>query len=345
MNYQLNKGGNGMRTNVWDVRNYVEDLSTYPHVQEIITGFKAGETIAIPTETVYGLAADATNNKAVAAIFKAKGRPQDNPLIVHIHHQSQLEWFTHDIHAAAYKLMDHFWPGPISFIVPVQQGVLAESVTAGLNTVAVRMPAHKVAHQLIEMTDLLLAAPSANTSGKPSPTKAEHVIHDMDGKIFGIVQSEQVEVGIESTVVDCSQYPFRIARPGAITRNDLEAVVPGCMSDEHIMGDKPIAPGMKYRHYAPDSPLELVDYFESLELSPNEAVIAPLSEKDKVNGGWFFALGATYEDSSGAMYDLYNALRSADNIEQIEKIYITDFTPYNGSDALMNRINKAVTRK
>ncbi|MEE1108312.1 L-threonylcarbamoyladenylate synthase [Macrococcoides canis] len=334
-----------MRTNVWDVRNYVEDLSTYPHVHEIITGFKAGETIAIPTETVYGLAADATNSEAVAAIFKAKGRPQDNPLIVHIHHQSQLEWFTHDIHIAAYKLMDHFWPGPISFIVPVMKGVLAESVTAGLNTVAVRMPAHKVAHQLIEMTDLLLAAPSANTSGKPSPTKAEHVIHDMDGKIFGIVQSEQVEVGIESTVVDCSQYPFRIARPGAITRNDLEAVVPGCMSDEHIIGDKPIAPGMKYRHYAPDSPLELVDCFESLELSPNEAVIAPLSEKDKVNGGWFFALGATYEDSSGAMYDLYNALRSADNIEQIEKIYITDFTPYNGSDALMNRINKAVTRK
>lgn len=341
----VNKGVKTMRTHVWDVRNFVEDLSTYPQVQEIITSFKRGEIIAIPTETVYGLAADATNEVSIAQIFKAKGRPQDNPLIVHIHSTQQLKRFTHNIHSAAYQLMEQFWPGPISFIVPVKEGVLATNVTAGLRTVAVRMPSDKVAHKIIEMTDMLLAAPSANTSGKPSPTKAEHVIHDMDGKIYGVVQGEQVSVGIESTVIDCSNYPFRIARPGAITKEDLERVVPGCISDEVIHNDKPIAPGMKYRHYAPDRPLELVQSLHKVTLNDNEAFIAPLSTKYEVQGGHFVKLGQSFEDVSGAMHDLYDALRTADAIEGITKIYIADFTSVQNSEALMNRINKAVTRK
>ncbi|WP_414045667.1 L-threonylcarbamoyladenylate synthase [Macrococcus equi] len=334
-----------MGTKLWDVRNYVDDLSTYPQVQDIITGFRQDEIIAIPTETVYGLAANAKSRIAVNKIFKAKGRPQDNPLIVHIYDSAQIDDFASIPYSETHRLMDAFWPGPISFILPLKNDMLAENVTAGLDSVAVRMPSERIARQLLALTQLPLAAPSANTSGKPSPTTAEHVKFDMDGKIYGIVQGFQVDVGIESTVVDCTSYPFKIARPGAITARDLERIVPGCVGDANYTSDKPIAPGMKYRHYAPDSPLELVTDVSQLTLKASEALIAPLAELTRFSGHITYPLSNTYEDISGAMHNLYGALREMDQQAGITKIYIADYTHITGSEALMNRINKATSGK
>ncbi|MCU7558116.1 L-threonylcarbamoyladenylate synthase [Macrococcus capreoli] len=334
-----------METKIWDVRNYVDDLSTYPQVQEIITGFKADEIIAIPTETVYGLAANALSKAAVDKIFVAKGRPQDNPLIVHIYEIKQIDQFASIPNDAVRALMNAFWPGPISFILPLKQHVLASSVTAGLDSVAVRMPSDAIARQLLKLSYLPLAAPSANTSGKPSPTNADHVLMDMTNKIYGVVRGFQVEVGIESTVVDCTSYPFRIARPGAISAQDLERVVPGCITEANFEIEKPIAPGMKYRHYAPDSPMELVKDISKLQLCEGEAVIAPQSELSRFDTSVTFALGETFDDITGAMHQLYSALRAMDTMPSIKKIYIADYSHVKESEALMNRIHKATSGK
>lgn len=334
-----------MQTKIWNVRNNVDDLSGYPQVQEIITGFKQDEIIAIPTETVYGLAANALSEIAVDKIFKAKGRPQDNPLIVHIYEKAQINNFARIPDGKVHRLMDAFWPGPISFILPLQKDILASSVTAGLDSVAVRMPSDKIARQILKLTYLPLAAPSANTSGKPSPTTADHVKFDMDGKIYGIVEGFQVEVGIESTVLDCTSYPYKIARPGAITKEDLERVIPGCITTAHYQTEQPIAPGMKYRHYAPDSPMALVSDMDQLRLETHEALIAPRSELPRFDGFMTYALSETFEDIEGAMHNLYSALREMDQQKEITKIYIADYSHITGSDALMNRINKATSGK
>ncbi|WP_414048769.1 L-threonylcarbamoyladenylate synthase [Macrococcus animalis] len=334
-----------METKVWDVRNFVDDLSTYPQVQEIITAFKQDEIIAIPTETVYGLAANALSKEAVDKIFIAKGRPQDNPLIVHIYETEQIDAFAHIPHDVVHQLMDAFWPGPISFILPLKHQVLASSVTAGLKSVAVRMPSEAIARQILRLTYMPLAAPSANTSGKPSPTTADHVKFDLDGKIYGIVEGYQVDVGIESTVLDCTTYPFRIARPGAITAGDLERVASGCITEADYQSEQPIAPGMKYRHYAPQSPMTLVSDISSLTLAPNEAIIAPESELSRFSEDMSFALSETFEDITGAMHNLYSVLREIDQRLEITRIYIADYSQISGSDALMNRINKATLGK
>ncbi|MCE4957584.1 L-threonylcarbamoyladenylate synthase [Macrococcoides caseolyticum] len=334
-----------MKTIKWDVRNFVDDLSTYPQVDEIVNGFKEDEIIAIPTETVYGLAANALSNRAVDKIFMAKGRPQDNPLIVHIYDIAQIDAFAHIPNKETQLLMTHFWPGPISFILPLREHVLASSVTAGLQSVAVRMPSDPIARQLLKLSQLPLAAPSANTSGKPSPTTAEHVLNDLNGKIYGVVQGNQVDVGIESTVVDCTTYPFMIARPGAITAEDLEAVVSGCITKADYHLEQPIAPGMKYRHYAPDSPMILTHDLSQLKLKEDEALIAPKSELAPFINYTTYALSETFEDISGAMHNLYSALRAMDEDSGISKIYIADYSHIKSSEALMNRINKATSGK
>lgn len=333
-----------MKTYVWDVRNYVDDLSTYPQIDEIIQALKANEVIGIPTETVYGLAGNAMSDEAVDKIFKAKGRPSDNPLIVHIYEQEQIQAFAEIPNQTTEMLMDAFWPGPISFILPMKKDVLSKLSFGQMDTVAVRMPSDKVARQLLKLSYLPIAAPSANTSGKPSPTHAEHVINDLDGKIFGVVVSDPVEVGIESTVIDCTSYPFKIARPGAITQSMIESIVPGCIVPFNYDLKQPIAPGMKYRHYAPEAQLVKVGPFDTFKLQPDEAMIAPINEHHKVEGH-VFPLGQSYNDITGAMRDLYHSLRSADQLEAIKVIYITDFEETDESMALLNRMNKAVSGK
>ncbi len=221
-----------------------------------------GELVAIPTETVYGLAADARNGRAVSSIFVAKGRPSDNPLIVHIAEQSELDALVADVPSVAEALAEAYWPGPLTMIFNKAEGVPTE-VTAGLDTVAVRMPSHPVARRLIQLSGCPLAAPSANRSGSPSPTDAHRVAEDMDGRIAAIVDGGACEVGVESTVISVCGERVRLLRPGAVTVEMLEAVAGVVEIDEAVLnplreGAVVASPGMKYKHYAPKARVVLV---------------------------------------------------------------------------------------
>ena len=221
-----------------------------------------GELVAIPTETVYGLGADGLNEAAVAKIFEAKGRPQDNPLILHIWDSSQMEQFCHDIPKAAYDLAAAFWPGPLTIVLPARDNV-PRRTTGGLNTVALRCPDNAVTREIIRLSGVPIAAPSANISGKPSTTTAQHVLHDHDGKIAAVVDGGPCRVGVESTIVDLTEDRPRLLRPGGITPEQLVAVLGDLVVDKAVTAqiDKDAvvkAPGMKYRHYAPAEPVVIV---------------------------------------------------------------------------------------
>lgn len=225
-----------------------------------------GQLVAFPTETVYGLGANALDAQAVLGIFAAKGRPGDNPLIVHIHDRSQLEGICH-VSDAAIRLMDAFWPGPLTIILPRRSAVPNE-VTAGLDTVAVRMPSHPVALALLKRCGLPIAAPSANRSGKPSPTSARHVFDDMDGRIRLILDGGESDVGLESTVISLVGERPCILRPGGVTQAMLESVVgpvdlAGSILRPLEKGEKALSPGMMYRHYSPDGQVTLIEGEES----------------------------------------------------------------------------------
>lgn len=214
-----------------------------------------GGLVAIPTETVYGLGANGLNPDAVAKIFEAKGRPQDNPLILHISGPEQMDLFCHSIPQAAYTLAEHFWPGPLTMVLPARSCV-PKCTTAGLPTVAVRCPDNAVTRQIIRLSGVPIAAPSANISGKPSTTTAEHVLHDHNGRIALIVDGGPCRVGLESTIVDLTEDRPRLLRPGGITPEQLIDVLGDLVVDKAVTAqidrDTVVkAPGMKYRHYAP----------------------------------------------------------------------------------------------
>ncbi len=221
-----------------------------------------GQLVAIPTETVYGLAADALNGRTVASIFKAKGRPADNPLIVHIADISELSSLVRTVPPCAEMLASAFWPGPLTMIFK-KAAHIPKEVTAGLDTVAIRMPSHPVARQLITLSSCPLAAPSANRSGIPSPTEAHRVAEDMDGRIAAIVDGGPCAVGVESTVVDVSGETIRVLRPGAVTVEMLQSVVGAVEVDGAVLRplcehETAASPGMKYKHYAPKARVVLV---------------------------------------------------------------------------------------
>lgn len=221
-----------------------------------------GEVVGMPTETVYGLAANALCGEAVKKIFAAKGRPQDNPLIVHIAEPTQLESLCPAVPEAAKLLAQAFWPGPLTIIVPKGDAIPTE-VSCGLDTVGVRLPSHPVARALIRAAGTPLAAPSANLSGRPSTTTAAHVLHDMDGKIAAILDGGPCDVGVESTVVSLAGDVPRLLRPGGVTLEQLETVLGEVVVDRALyekLGDEArvSAPGMKYRHYAPKAPVMVV---------------------------------------------------------------------------------------
>lgn len=282
-------GMNMGQTTGMDTKRWVVDPNQPPAVlrqavQEAAQLLQQGEVVAFPTETVYGLGANCFSSEAVRKIFAAKGRPSDNPLIVHIADEAWLEDLVSDVPEAARRLMAAFWPGPLTLILP-SNGRVAPEVTGGLSTVAVRMPDHPVAQALIAACGFPLAAPSANRSGRPSPTQAEHVLDDLAGRIAGVVDGGPVSIGTESTVVDvCGSNPA-ILRPGGITREELEAVLqqpvetvkadaalaiePTAVAgrDTTAAGDGPAdseasyvprSPGMKYTHYAPRGEMWLV---------------------------------------------------------------------------------------
>ena len=223
---------------------------------------KNGGLVAIPTETVYGLGANGLDEEAVAKIFIAKGRPQDNPLILHISGPEQIELFCHHIPQKAYDLAEAFWPGPLTIVLPAKDCV-PKRTTGGLSTVAVRCPDHDTARAIIALSGVPIAAPSANISGKPSTTTAQHVLHDHDGKIDAIVDGGPCRVGVESTIVDLTEERPRLLRPGGIGPEALIAVLGDLIVDKAVTSqidkDEVVkAPGMKYRHYAPQEPVVIV---------------------------------------------------------------------------------------
>ncbi len=237
-------------------------LLTEKELDQAAAILREGGLVGIPTETVYGLGANGLNDQAVKNIFAAKGRPQDNPLILHIPDVSWLERYCKDIPLTAYKLAQAYWPGPMTMIL-YHKDVVPDAVTAGLDTVGMRCPAHKLCRDIIAAAGVPVAAPSGNTSGRPSPTTAQHMLEDMDGKIEAIVDGGPCAVGVESTIIDLTCTPPRLLRPGGITLEQLRDVLGEVDVDPAVTrllgaGEKPKAPGMKYRHYAPKAPVTVV---------------------------------------------------------------------------------------
>ncbi len=231
-------------------------------LEEAARIIRNGGLLAIPTETVYGLGANALDEKAVLRIFEAKGRPQDNPLLIHIPDVSWLERYCEDIPSLAYKLAEAFWPGPLTMILKARP-CIPDQTTCGLDTVGVRCPDNEVTAQIIRLAGVPVAAPSANRSGHPSCTSAETVLEDFEGSIEGIVDGGSCQVGVESAILDLTCVPPRLLRPGGLSLEEIRSVVPETEADASIYrqlkeGEKPKAPGMKYRHYAPKAPVTAV---------------------------------------------------------------------------------------
>lgn len=323
---------------------------------------RQGELVAFPTETVYGLGADALRPEASAKIYAAKGRPSDNPLIVHICKFEELECIAKEVPKQAGRLSEAFWPGPLTMVVWKNEKV-PYTTTGGMDTVAVRMPNHPVALALIEQSGCMIAAPSANTSGKPSPTEASHVAKDMDGRIPMILDGGAVGIGIESTIIDLTEEKPMILRPGYITKEMLEEVLgeeviidPGILvtdtTDPSFAGQKPKAPGMRYKHYAPKADLALVEgdidkvaaKINQLVKKANAAgkragVIATDETIERYQADVVFSIGARADEDAIAQH-LYKILREFDE-QQVDVIYSESFATPRIGQAIMNRLLKA----
>jgi L-threonylcarbamoyladenylate synthase len=311
---------------------------------------KKGRLVAFPTETVYGLGADATNEEAVADIYRAKGRPSDNPLIVHIGTAAEIERYAEEVPESAWKCAEAFWPGPLTLIVRAKPGVFAPSVTAGLDTVGLRMPAHPAALGLLKTSGLPVAAPSANTSGKPSPTCAEHVAADMGGKIPYILDGGPTGIGIESTVLDLTSEPPAILRPGAVTADMLWPVIGEVIQSAEAADageEAPRAPGMKYTHYSPDAPVWLIEPDrEQIRNAVNRlkgegkrvALVAP-EDFGETGADWYFPTGRL-NDPASVSGKLYASLRACDGTDA-DIILAATVNDAGIGGAVMNRLNKA----
>ncbi|MCX8188329.1 MAG: L-threonylcarbamoyladenylate synthase [Nitrososphaeria archaeon] len=330
------------------------DPSIIKYVAEIIV---KGGLVAFPTETVYGLGADTFNSSAVKKIFEVKGRPIDNPLIVHVSNLEQLERITYDISDKALKLIDCFWPGPLTLIFKRKSGVPPE-VSAYLPTIAVRMPANPIALSLINESKTPIAAPSANISSKPSPTSAEHVIKDLYDKIDIIIDGGETLYGVESTILNIQSDPPKLLRPGAIPLEEIEKVV-GCVDvSEAALAEKPYqliaeAPGMKYRHYAPMAPMFLVEG----EIDRVVAKIIELAQEDVLKGLKVGVLATSetcklYPESFNVIvlgsrsepytiaHNLFKSLRLMDDLN-VNKIYAEGLPMKGILFAVQNRLRKA----
>ena len=304
-----------LRLAVFDVEKDKENLNKAAKL------LKDGRLVAMPTETVYGLAASAYDEKAVKEIFEAKGRPQDNPLIVHVSDMEMFREVVGEMPEKALELAEKFWPGPFTMVLPRGEKIPA-SVSAGLDTVAVRMPENKIARELIAISKLPLAAPSANKSGSPSPTTADHVLYDLDGRIDAVIVSDRSEVGVESTVITLCTNPPKLLRPGGVTLEQLKEVLPDIEVDKAVLAepekDKPVAsPGMKYKHYSPKAKVIMLDgEFEQFKLFVNEhkgeGVFALVFEGEQGLEVPTVSFGHKENDSEQAAV-LFDALRELDD--------------------------------
>ena len=311
---------------------------------------KEGGLVAIPTETVYGLGADGLNPEAVAKIFEVKGRPQDNPLILHIADATQLDKLCHHIPENAYRLAEKFWPGPLTMVLPARE-IVPKCTTAGLPTVAVRCPDSAITRDIIRLAGVPVAAPSANISGKPSTTTAQHVFSDHNGKIPMIVDGGSCRVGVESTIIDLTENPPRLLRPGGITPEQLESVLGEITVDKAVTAqiDKDAvvkAPGMKYRHYAPQCQVVIVSgsrekaaAYIRKHYNPGDRVLCfaeelPLYENcNPLSYGW-------ESDVETLSAGLFAALRELDD-PSVQKVYARCPQGDGIAYAVQNRLKKA----
>lgn len=316
---------------------------------------KQGGLVAFPTETVYGLGANALDERAAMKTYAAKGRPSDNPLIVHIAEVEALGSIVQNVSDKAKTIIEHFWPGPLTLIFEKTEKV-PYGTTGGLQTVAVRMPENEIAKKLILAGGGYVSAPSANTSGRPSPTSAQHVADDLDGKIDMILDGGSVDIGVESSILDMTVEPPMILRPGAITKEMLEEVVGEVSVDQSLLADEdgiiPKAPGMKYRHYAPKAQLIIVDgetdeavkaikqiAYEQIRLGFQVGIIATSETAEQYTTGIVKNIGSRNNEHTIAK-NLYRVLREFDE-EEVSYIYSEAFATEGIGDAIMNRLSKA----
>ncbi len=345
-----------METKVFVARdNYIKD----EELKEASAVIRSGGLVAFPTETVYGLGGDATNPEASRKIYAAKGRPSDNPLIVHIADFSQLRNIVAEVPQEAEKLAEAFWPGPLTMILRKNE-VIPYETTGGLDTVAIRMPSHPVARAFLQDSGCMIAAPSANTSGRPSPTTAQHVWEDLHGKIEILLDGGPVGIGIESTIVDLSEERPMILRPGFITQEMLSAVLGDVGMDPGLASENskqpPKAPGMRYRHYAPKADLTLVEGTmeeviskinaltrEAQAMGKSVGVLATEENKDRYVADHVIVIGQRQDEAEIARH-LFDVLRQFDDL-QVDLIYSESFAAAGIGQAIMNRLLKAAGHK
>ncbi|MBL3530363.1 L-threonylcarbamoyladenylate synthase [Companilactobacillus zhachilii] len=318
-------------------------------IQEAADFLAKGQLVAFPTETVYGLGADATRPDVVKDVYAAKGRPSDNPLIVHVSGPEMVwEYADNSYKPLAEKLMKAFWPGPLTIIMPIQPGKLSKAVTGGLTTAAFRMPNNKATLNLIKTFGKPIVGPSANTSGKPSPTLAKHVYHDLHGKIAAILDDGPTKLGVESTVIDLSVDIPTVLRPGMIDSDDLLKVIDNVNSDHHKVtaNEVPKAPGMKYKHYAPSAQVIIVDDVNDFKQAIAEYVAkdVPMGVmatdeilKEVPDNIETFSLG---KDVISASRELFAGLRQLDN-DHVQYILAQGFSDEGHGAAYSNRLNKS----
>ena len=339
-----------METKIKIINKIEEDIEALDEASEII---KRGGTVVFPTETVYGLGANALDKEAVNKIFIAKGRPQDNPLIIHVC-SKDISDYVEEIPEIAQKLIDKFWPGPLTIILN-KKSIIPDITSAGLKSIGIRMPRNNVALKLIEFSKVPIAAPSANISGRPSPTDVKRCIEDLSGKVDYILGGQHSEVGLESTIVDCTVYPPLVLRPGGITLEMLREVDKNISIDKAILSKpsanlKPKAPGMKYRHYAPKASVEIIKGEDKKVVEKiNEMVDNYVKEGKKVGilasskniayytKGEIKLLGSNLDEVA---HNLFEALRSFDDLG-IDIILSEAFEEKGLGIAVMNRLNKA----
>lgn len=333
-------------------KNHVKDEELLEAAQIL----RDGGLVAFPTETVYGLGANALNEEAAKKIYAAKGRPSDNPLIAHISSMEELPALVSEIPDAGRLLAEKFWPGPLTMIFPKSE-LVPYGTTGGLETVAVRMPSDPVANRLISLAGVPVAAPSANTSGRPSPTKAEHVIEDMNGKIEMIIDGGEVGIGVESTIIDVSGSVPTLLRPGAVTMEMLRDTLGDVEIDPAILGPmkadvKPKAPGMKYRHYAPKaemilvegSPEKVAEYInqgveKALEGGKTAGIICTEESRERYRSGILQVIGSREHEETVA-HNLFAVLREFDELN-VDCIFSESFSENQLGQAIMNRLCKA----
>lgn len=338
-----------MKTKIWRLH---ED-SLEMDYQEAVELLKKGEVVAFPTETVYGLGANGLDSAAVAKIFIAKKRPADNPLILHIADKEDIYALVSSVNSTAQALIDHFWPGPLTLVLPKAAGI-SKLVTAGLDTVAVRMPSNLIARNLIRLANLPIAAPSANISTKPSPTTAFDVLEDMNGSIAGVIDGGGTIIGVESTVIDCTSKVAKILRPGKIGIGELEEILGvvdvdcGTIFNNNTV---PCSPGMKYKHYAPKAKMQTFigkNFLENFTQALNNALkenleVGILTSEETLKGiseNIFVKTWGKRSDKNSLAKNLYSYLREFDR-QKVDIILAEGVDEQGIGLAIMNRMIKA----